>query len=221
MGKHPPDPGYYRVKRSRKGRTHINNCKTGYYRDTGRYCQVHHIVPIASVQDCYIRDQLKNDDNFITVKKSLSYTKWDINAEHNCIGLPTRWAFIGRNPKKWGGLPYHLCDHNHYDKKLPVDLKNKVWNTALRRAKKCEIRYQDIKKELEDRSDNWRAFIMQRGRSNKGTKYCWRNRHNMPHTWYYPFSMHPGTPTPRKPAPSWDQFSDDLKEALKSHFKSL
>ena len=142
MAEHPKDPDFFKIKRSRKHPEHITNCKTGYYRDNGKYVQVHHIVCVSSVQDSYIYDQLKNDNDFMIVRKCLMVTEWNINSGHNCIGLPLKRAFVSRPPRKSGGLPCHLVDHNHYTKNMNADLNKKVWQTALEKAEECKVNYQ-------------------------------------------------------------------------------
>lgn len=220
MSKHPKDPGYFRIRRSRNGQEHITSCNTGYYNDTRWFMQIHHILPVSSLQDAYIDKQLKSEDNLRIIRFCLGETEWNINASHNCIGLPLKLAFVGRNPKRWGGLPCHLVDHNLYTDHMHKDLNKNVWQPALRQNVKCQFERDSLEPQLRGRSDFWRGWLKARGAQQGGTKYCWRNRHNpeMKYKWYIPFSMAVGKPPYRKAPVAWDNLPDSFQRYFKSLF---
>jgi hypothetical protein len=216
--KHFKDPDYFKIKRGRKHPEHIKNCKTGYYRDTEHYRQIHHIVCISSMQDAYIEQQLKgNVGDMMVIRFCLMETDWNINAGHNCVGLPLKPALVGRSPKRWGGWPVHTVDHDHYYEEMHVNLNTYVWQPVLEKAENCEFDRKNLKEELEDRSTEWRKWLKARGQSWGGTKYCWRSRYNRPNIWYIPFSMSPN-PRPRKPSPTLKEFSEAFQKAFKALF---
>ena len=133
-------------------------------------------------------------------------TNWDINAASNCIGLPMKRAYKYR-PKDplWDLLPCHQIDHNpHYTKGVSKWLNSKVWSKLKKQKKSCNVKGKDIASALEGGSKHWLARLVGRGAEQKGTRHCWVNRHkkSMKGKWYLPFSMHPGTPPPRKPIPN-------------------
>lgn len=227
MSNHPKDPDYFKIKRGRKRFEHRESATEGYlpknpkYVDS-RYAQVHHQLPVSCLQDSHIRDVVKKEDDFWIVRKCLMFTKWNVNDEANCIGLPIRRAFVQRAaPKKdlWG-LPCHEYGHNPYTDKVKKKLKVWVWDKALEQAKECGVNYQDIKKELDESSSKWRSFLTTRGQMYGGTEICWKERRYRPN-WWIPFSMAPGKPPEVNPPPTMDEFKADMKEAIKRLFKKL
>jgi hypothetical protein len=218
--KHPKDPDFFKIVRGpATNRQHIKNCNSGYYREGFLFSQIHHILPISSVADSHIYDTLKDYTNFMIIRKCLMVTDWNIHDSHNTIGLPVKMAFVARPARKWGGLPCHTVDHDAYYKKLIEELKENVWIPALRKAKECELNYQDFRGQLRANSSTRRSWLINRGSvEEKGTKYCWRNRHKI-EKWYVPFSMHPGTPRKRAAPPSWEELSKDFEAAFKKLMK--
>lgn len=225
MGKkHKKDPKRWKIKRNRNGREHIDNCSTGYYKTTELFMQVHHIICISCVSDSTIYDQLEeNNTHFKFIKNCLAETDWNINDGHNCIGLPLKRAYVDkRAPPDWDKLPCHQVDHNpYYTVKVSEDLKKKVWEPCIEEAEECKFEFKDLKKQLKKRSTAWRNFLVNRGKEEKGTRYCWENRLKIQNLWYIPFSMHPGTPIPRKPPPNWDDFSKSMQKFLKGMFNAI
>ena len=231
--KHKPDPPSWLIKRNRKHPEHITNCHIGYHRDTKSFRQVHHIVCISSVSDKTILKMLQDKDKGKYIGKCLKITKWDINDGDNVVGLPLKQAFVRRSGELWNRWPCHTVDHtcnDGYLHRVNVDLKEKVWDPAIEVGEECELNGEDLAEQLKKRSRVWLGFLIKRGRANGGTKYCWENRieiysgelvppDGLP--WYYPFSMHPGTPSKRKPPPRWEDFSKNFQDAMAKLFKAI
>jgi hypothetical protein len=220
--KHKKDPDDWLIKRRRDGRKHIDACATGYVGAGPRYMQVHHLLPVTSLADGTIADQLKNDAPKITiVTNCLMVTDWDINAEPNVIALPRKTAYIRkRAPGGWDKLPCHEVDHPYYTKEVCDDLRSQVWEPVCRSAKACEFEAADLIGALEDASDTWRGKVEKRGKRNGGTKVCWDNRAKESYAdkWYAPFSM-AANPTPRSGPP--ETFSGNMQEYLKKVFAAV
>lgn len=230
---HQKDPDHFVIKRNRDGDTHIKNCSSGYMKSTSnRYRQVHHIIPVSSMSDNTIYEELgENVGDYMFIRNCLALTDWDINAAGNVISLPLKRTFVDRSPKNWDGYPCHLIDHNpHYTKRVSKNLADRVWKPHLKQAEECKFNAESLAAELVDTSNIWRNFLERRGKANGGTAYCWEHRLQL-HSgqmqapqgrpWYYPFSMHPATPTKRKPAPDWSAFSGKMKNYLKKAFAAI
>ena len=220
---HFKDPEHWKIKRSRNT-DHLENCSSGYYKPVKwPFSAVHHIVPISSVADATIFDELgQNVGDFMVIRFCLAETDWDINSADNTIGLPMKMALVYKSSNRWNGYPCHEVDHNpHYTKRVSDNLKDKVWNPALKKAEECEFKGENLEAALKARSKVWRKFLTSRGASHQGTQHCWKHREDIPNTWYIPFSMHPGTPTKRKPPPDWDAMSGKVKEKLKELFSII
>lgn len=230
---HQKDPAHFAIKRNRDGDKHIKNCSSGYTKTTStKYRQVHHVIPVSSMSDNTIYEELgENVGDYMFIRNCLALTDWDINAADNVISLPIKRAFVDRSPSNWNGYPCHQVDHNpHYTKAVSKDLADNVWKPHLKTAEECKFNAESLAAELLEMSDDWRSFLALRGTSNGGTAFCWEHRLKLhsgemsaPHgrPWYYPFSMHPATPTARKPAPDWSQFSGKMKNYLKKLFETI
>lgn len=227
--KHKTDPAHWLIKRIRTQMEHRKNCNSGYYKVSWPFAGIHHIVPVTSVSDPTIFDVLGDDfGNFLFIHYCLAETDWDIDDAHNTMGLPMKLAIVYRSSKRWNGYPCHDVDHNpHYTDGVSKNLNDQVWKPSIKKAEKCEFDPEKFKKELEGCSDSWREFLVGRGNYNGGTAFCWVNRKKIDDgqmsapdkkPWYHPFSMHPDTPTKRKPPPDWKAFPGKLKAYLKEMF---
>lgn len=235
MSNHPPDPKYFNVQRARTT-NHQKNNNRGYKPTNGTlpkskgetvakgrpdkdYCQIHHILPVSSVQDASIREEITDKKEYSVVRKCFGLTKWDVDQTDNVIGLPLKRAFIDSSaPKKdlWN-LPCHMYGHPQYTKKVKKDLKKLVWDPILKKADPCPPDYEAIKKIVENASSVKHTWLITRG---AGTENNWKNRRKLPDTWHIPFSMDPKEPPPRvKPPPTLAEFANDMKEALSNLFK--
>lgn len=228
---HKKDPKKWNIIRGRKGRTHITRCGEGYLNASKNYREVHHVVCVNCVADATISDMLKDDEALERIRNCLAETNWNINDSHNTVGLPKKPAFPKKPSSDWNGWPCHQVDHNvkdGYTDRVSVDLKDNVWDPALKVSKKCKFEPKDLAEQLKQRSKFWFRFLSKRGKGNRGTAYCWENRMKiergkiaLPKPWYYPFSMHPSKPTRRMAPPSDKDFSAGMKAALEKLFNSL
>jgi hypothetical protein len=215
--KHKKDPDSWAIKRNRNGDEHINGCTTGY-RTSSVFTQIHHIVCVSSMSDGTISDYV-DSDQLELIRKCLAKTNWNINAGPNTVGLPLKRAFVDKlAPQNWGGWPCHQVDHNpHYTKGVSKRLNDQVWQNCLENAQNCDDGVKIIETQLTNESKYWLGRL-----SGRATVAAWNTRHQHPDTWYIPFSMHPGIPTPRKPPPDWDnQFSANMQGLLKGLFAAL
>jgi hypothetical protein len=224
--------------RGRVGRTNIERCKKnkGFGDDsiTYYYREVHHVVCVHCMTDATISEMMENDsDKLQTITDCLDLTKWDINDDHNTVGLPKKSAFYEYKPSQWGGWPCHQVDHNvngGYTEQVSLFLKVNVWDVVIETAKECEFEPESLEELLKDCSDFWYDFLKTRGGENGGTAYCWKHRFeiadgthknkSVKQPWYHPFSMHPDTPTERKPPPDPDAFKNRIKEMLEATFSA-
>jgi hypothetical protein len=219
--------------RGRRGRSHIDRFNRGYVGVSWHDREVHHVVCVHSVTDATISEQLDgNDENIQRIKDCLDLTNWDINDAHNTVGLPKKAAFYKYPASAWGGWPCHQVDHNctdGYTDTVSTYLKKNVWLSALKTAKNCEFEAKALESLLKKCSDHWFGkFLKPRGSDNAGTAFCWKHRFDISEgkckdprvtePWYYPFSMHPDTPTERNPPPDESQFSKRFSEMLSATF---
>jgi hypothetical protein len=219
--------------RGRKGRTHITRCGRGYTSPSYIFKEIHHVLCIHCVTDATISEQLNDDDeNVQRIKDCLDLTNWNINDSHNTVGLPKKRAFYRYPSSDWGGWPCHQVDHNvngGYTEKVSDYLGTNIWKPALEVAEDCEFDAKALEEALKSCSDYWYGMLEGRGSMNKGTAFCWDNRFGIENgefkndpevtePWYFPFSMHPGTPTERKPPPDEDEFTKQFKEMLSATF---
>jgi hypothetical protein len=225
MSTHPKDPEDFEIQRGRTQENHKNNCAEGYLPKIGgkvdsAYCQVHHELPVSSVQDASIKKVIPDEDEFKTIRNCLACTKWDIDNKDNVIGLPLKRAFVSKGASKTGlwNLPCHMYGHNQYTAKVKVKLKHQVWNKALKKAEDCKVDFNDLKEELMAASKIWHTFLVDRGTRNGGTETCWKERRYRKE-WWVPFSMDPGKPEPVRPPPTLEDFAADMREALSQLFK--
>lgn len=218
--KHKPDPEHWKFKRGRTQKGHIDNCSSGYTQTSkNRFRQVHHIVPVSSCSDATI-------SKYVTAAKlkllhnCMAETDWKIDGTDNVISLPLKPVYLDkRAPVGWDKLPCHQVEHNPaYTDAVSDYLKDNVWNKVQKQAKSCELDPEDLQKKMEDASDHWRDFLTNRGKEHGGTKKCWDKQMSLPDTWYIPFSMNPGTPTPRAPV-KWDDLSGSIKQKLAQLFQ--
>jgi hypothetical protein len=190
MGKkHKKDPSTWKIIRYRDDH-YADNCKSGYKGPA--YHQVHHIIPVASVSDATIRQQVGDKASFI--RKCLRVTEWDINRQPNCVGLPLKRAYPKADTTlaDWATLdkwPCHIVDHPPYTDDVSDDLGKHVWDQAIENSNDCKLDPKTLKAELEARRKFWRREVRRRGSRKKGTRHCWDNRTSLPTTWYIPFSM--------------------------------
>jgi hypothetical protein len=226
--KHPEDPDDFQLKR-RRTHHHIDNCSEGYMppgsgsKVDGSYCQVHHQLPVSSLQDASIKDSLKSDPDFEVVYKCLANTTWDVDLEENVVGLPLKRAFLDKSAPKqdlWG-WPCHMYGHNQYTKRVKTKLVEQVWNKAQEKAEECEVGFADIAAELKAAARLWRIWLRSRGSTaSGGTEICWKERRHR-EGWWIPFSMDPGSPAEVRPPPTLDEFAANMKNALANLFKGL
>ncbi len=222
MSKHPPDPKYFNVQRGRTSKNHKTNCAEGY-RPGGKtpdkdYCQIHHVLPISSVQDASIKEWVPDEQEFRIARKSFGLTSWDVDQTDNVIGLPLKRAFVSKlAPQKdlWN-LPCHIYGHPQYTQFVKASLVVLVWDKIVMMAEECPPASNEaIQGEVEATSKYSFDWLKSRG---AGTKICWKKRRYMK-GWYIPFSMDPGKPAEVKPPPTMDDFANDMKDALSNLFK--
>lgn len=223
--KHKKDPKTWKIKRRREGTKHIGNCASGYFGVGTAFHQVHHILPVTCLGDGSISKAVANEAPKVKViKNCLKLTKWDINAEPNCIGLPLKPAYHDRTaPPGWGGVPCHQVDHPPYTDEVADYLKHQVWDPIAEQAEDCPDFGTCIADTLEDASKHWRGELEGRGSRppgpTGGTAYCWKNRSEpqMEDQWYLPFSM-AAEPTKRSPPADFDRLGLDMKDYLRKIF---
>jgi hypothetical protein len=194
--------------RNRHGDTHITACKSGYRKEG--YCQIHHLLCVHACSDAGIADGKATH-----VHEFLARSTWDINDEHNTIGLPSKRAYIERPkqsvlgeakaPEGWDQLPCHMVDHNPiHTTEVCNWVQTNIWS-KLESAKansKCEeTSPEGIQDLFKKGSDHFRKELTKRGKREDGTKAvidsCFESDN-----WYHPFSM-ASSPKPRqRPSPT-------------------
>jgi hypothetical protein len=209
--------GEWDFLRQRNGDTHITACKKGYIAprgETPRWLEIHHILCVHACSDKTFPLQ-SSDDQKKFIRSCLAITTWDINAEPNVIGLPTKWAYVKDlalpgKPAAWDGLPCHQVDHDLYLKSVNVFVTDKIWKKIRKaeKGKECEeLTPENIAKKFETGSDVWRSFLEARGKYYGGTKacidYCLRGTPDPlgvinDNNWHIPFSMAPNKAEVRK-----------------------
>jgi hypothetical protein len=217
--------------RGRVDDTHIKRCNRGYGNSpkiSYEYREVHHVLCVHSLTDATISALMQNDGTQLErIKDCLNLTKWNINDDHNTVGLPKKTAFYKyASSSGWGEWPCHQVDHNvngGYTEEVSGFLKTNVWDTVEETSKGCKFKAKSFEQLLKDCSQFWYDFLESRGKEDGGTAYYWDNRFGIAdgtkkaaNKWYYPFSMHPNTPTPRKPPPDPKKASERLKQLLKA-----
>ena len=187
------------------------------YVASGRYCQVHHILPCTSVSDGTLSETL-SEKQYQLIQNCFVATTWDINNPDNCIGLPLKKAYYFKQaPTGWDGWPCHIVDHPAYNKEVTTDLKSNVWDQVSIEAKKCKFEATGLEGFLNDRSTFWRDRLKERGSRLKGTKDHWKHRTKLKETWFVPFSM----ADPPKPRSAPKNLSEELEKYFKTLFKAI
>ncbi|AKT40382.1 hypothetical protein [Chondromyces crocatus] len=215
----PPDELNWKFKRHRKGDTHIENCSDGYkptdrgserFKSGGKQrfiCEVHHILCVHACSDATLPRGITEEERKF-IRNTLAITDWDINAGHNNIGLPRKWAYVldGDETKRansgglsdWNGLPCHQVDHDIYLTKVKEWVTVNIWNKirANKSAENCEnMDPESVQNMFKKGSDRWRALLKKRGSAFGGTRsslaYCASSQSDpiKEATWHIPFSM--------------------------------
>jgi hypothetical protein len=157
------------------------------------------------------------------VRECLKLTNWNINDEPNTVGLPLKRAFVKKPNVEWNGWPCHQVDHNPlYTDAVSERLNSKVWQKVLKNRKKCttcgtkcNINAQSVESQLKRQSKYWRTFLSGRGKEQRGTARCWKDRKDIPDQWYIPFSMDPSDDPPKRAVPEdWDGRGKTLQNYL-------
>lgn len=232
------------IQRDRHGDDHKNWCTEGYCKSggaliSGDYTQIHHRICVAQMKDSYISDQLDDTGQMEFITECLKLTDWDINKDHNTVGLPRKRAFSdptapsgGSGPAGFGVWPCHQVEHNLYNDQLNIDLDNNVWQKVLKNRatckdckKECNINAASVAEQLKQESKRLMTFLTDRGHgTNCGmatpqtTGWAWSNRAKIPNDWYKPFSMSPTTIAARKPPPDPTSLTDS---ALRSYCNNV
>jgi hypothetical protein len=190
--------------------------------NSGSQSQIHHVLPVTTLQDGNIT--YKDSEELDFIHKCMAMTAWDINVQPNLIGLPSKgpYAAADRAVAKAGAsldslralnplagakgalpdLPCHLNAHNEYNAELIRSLNSNVWPEVKAARKDCKDTGKDIKKLLEDHSNHWKKWLNSRGGSYGGAAACWVNREEKSDVWYIPLSMDPNTPEEVDPPPN-------------------
>jgi hypothetical protein len=220
------------IVRHKQGRKHITNCKAkqkGYYRESKKFTQIHHIVCLAAMTDARIAKYVTDKGKMEFIRECLKLTKWnindagDVNAHSNVVGLPLKLAFVKKPGAEWDGWPCHQVEHNPlYTKAVCDQMYKEVWFEVLKLRKKCQdcqkeclINAKALEDELSDQSESWYEFLDDRGKEEGGTAVCWRDRWKPEKkaVWYKPFSM-ALDPKPRKPPKDWEDLGGTLRNYL-------
>jgi hypothetical protein len=190
------------------------------------------------MKDAYISDQVNDTDQMEFLTECLKLTDWDINKDHNTVGLPLKRAFSDPAAPKspgsadFGVWPCHQVEHNLYNDQLDIDLNANVWQQVLKKRetctqcnKECNIKAASVVTELKNESIRLLTFLTARGHgtncgmaSPQTTGWAWTSRDKIPNDWYKPFSMSPTTIAARKPPPDPTNFTDS---ALRSYCKMV
>jgi hypothetical protein len=235
--KHGDDEVEEIIKRKPNGTEHRDKCTSGFKR---RWCsQIHHILPLSSLQDAHIK---VSKDHLDFIVRCIKITDWNINDHYNTVGLPTKSAFYSLNNDKyftmpipsrgdtwsiednWDGWPSHVIDHNpRYTENVYDKLFDLIWCRLIQKKIDCGIKQEEIRDQLFKAAARYRKFLKKRGGDKGGTRHCWVHRHDpdMENTWYIPFSMDPGRPRKRKPPPSFKKLPQNLKQLLTDFFQLL
>ncbi len=223
--------GEWKFKRQRDGDTHIKACTSGYPKaamgNEPRWLEVHHILCVKACSDSTFPDDATPAD-ITFIRSCLAISDWDINAEPNTIGLPTKQAYVSDFTVAWNLVPCHQVDHDLYLKEVEVFVKDKIWK-SLKKAqdeKACEeLTPENIAGKFTAGSRLWKVLLIVRGKLQGGTKacldYCASGQPNPiinDQNWYVPFSMamNKGTIRPRvKPTPQSALLRKGLLAAIK------
>jgi hypothetical protein len=173
-------------------------------------CQIHHVLPVAMLQDGQITVATAEDRKFI--RNCMAMTDWDCNKQPNLIGLPTKRPYQNADIElsKGKGLPYlgdpqglkaaagffgalpdlpcHLNEHDKYNLDLKDVLQADVWDRLIQEREPCTVKGKDIKQLLEETSDERKLWLQDRGIEEGGAAACWVNRETT-ERWYIPFSL--------------------------------
>jgi hypothetical protein len=195
--------------------------------------QIHHVLPVCTLQDGTIEVDTAEDRKYI--RNCMAMTKWDCNEQPNLLGLPTKEPFedvdrkVGegkdlafiQNRSAWRGqfgalpdLPCHLNEHDKYNAHLIKKLNADLWSRLISEREPCTVKGKDIKKLMEDMSNEWKDWLKTRG---EGAADCWVNREKRP-KWYFPLSM---APKPKKIKPPARYAGENAKEWLKNLFAAV
>ena len=221
--------------RHKQGRKHITNCKRvkiGYYQESKKFTQIHHIVCLAAMTDARIAKNVTDKGEMQFIKECLKLSKWNINdagdqvnTDSNVVGLPLKIAFVKKPAAQWDGWPCHQVEHNPlYTTAVSDRLYEQVWKQALGWRKKCQdcqkeclINADTLEEQLNRESKFWYDFLDERGKEEGGTAVCWRDRWTKKKdVWYIPFSM-ALDPKPRDPPPNWE----DVRGTLRNYLSNL
>ena len=190
---------------------YLFNFKAPTGENSGGQCQVHHVLPVCTLQDGNIN--IKGAEKMDFIHKCMAMTQWNINEQPNLIGLPTKQPYAQADREAatrgataaslkalsaWLGnrgalpdLPCHLYGHDKYNDDVIDQLNEYLWPELLKNRKKCEDSGQDIKDLLEDHSEDRKDWIKTRGSEHGGAADCWVNREMKRSVWYIPLSLAP------------------------------
>ena len=206
----PPEKEW-KFKRQRLNPVHIENCKAGYptgypagppYGKSPRWMEVHHILCVKACSDSSFPGDATSD-NVVFFKLCMAITKWDINAEPNTIGLPTKVAYVEDKTYTWDLVPCHQVDHDLYLDKVEDYVRTKIWKELKNSQDEedCEeITGKNIVQLFNDAITIWKDFLTGRGVVNGGARaafdYCYHGGQSTPglindDNWHIPFSMSP------------------------------
>ena len=220
----------WKFKRQRDGDKHITACASGYPKaamgKTPRWLEVHHILCVHACSDATFPGAATPDDvKFF--KSCMAITPWDINAEPNTIGLPTKQAYVSDVSAAWNLLPCHQVDHDLYLTKVEEYVENKIWKSMMKteEQKACEeVTPENIEAKFIQGSKVWKAFLTIRGKLYGGAKacleYCASGQPNPiinDQNWHVPFSMSPDPTAIRsrvKPKPKSALLREGLLAAI-------
>ena len=221
------------IQRDRKGDNHKQWCTLGYCKSAGTlisgdYTQIHHRICVQQMKDADISAKVKDTGQMEFIVECLKLTDWDINQDHNTVGLPRKRAFAdpaaptAPGPAGFGVWPCHQVEHNLYNAQLQTDLNRNVWQQVLENRemctecnKECNIKAASVVTQLKGESKRLLTFLTERGHgTNCGmatpqpTGWAWPNRHSIQKDWYKPFSMSPTTIAVRLPPPNPTSLTD-------------
>ena len=206
-------------RRQRDGNKHIDNCKSGYMVVGLR--EVHHLLcvhacsdPSAAAPPGVKTEETVNAEELAYIHQCLQGTTWDINAEHNVIGLPKKKAYsdhkegagaeivaAGKKPEltSWNKLPCHMVDHNPYHTtEVCLWTRANIW-IPLKRAKAerdCKaVEPAGVLAMFRTGSEHFRRELNVRGQR-KGGAAAMIAAEFADKEWFHPFSM-AETPNPR------------------------
>lgn len=191
------------LKRDSKYR---QTCKDGYRcrckQPKCGHWEAHHIACNHAVEGREIKK------NKAYVENCLWITDWDLNAKDNLVGLPLKAQYIRSSGRSPVNLCAHNVDHNTdngYTDECKLWLKDNVWDTLNDKQKEHDVNADDIKKQLEKCTTEFKKRLEKRGERKGGTYECFRNRHDpaWANKWYHPFSM-AKIPNPRRPGTARD-----------------